>query len=430
MTRPTTTRAGALALGVAATLVLTGCGRDTDTPEDAPAQAEAVAEGEAQGDIEVWAMGAEAEVLDDFVTGFEEENPDAEVNVTAIPWENAHGKIQTAIASGEVPDVSLIGTTWMGEFAESGGLDPTPAGLVEESDFFAGPWGSTVVGDTSYGVPWYVETRVLFYRTDLAQQAGWDEAPRTWDELVQFAGDLETKAGAEYGLNLQPGQTGSWQTFLPFAWSNGATVTTEDGTEYTLDTPEMVEALEYYKSFFDAGYAPTRMLDAGELESGFASGQFGAFISGPWHTALVEEVGVERDQYALAVLPGKDSAPGTSFVGGGNLAVFKDSDNRDSAWKLVQWLTEPENQQAFYEEVGSLPAVTQAWETGELAEDERLQVFGEQLENTMAPPAVPTWEQVAAEIDSEVEKAVKGAVPVAEAVATMQAEASRIGTGL
>lgn len=430
MTRPTTTRAGALALGVAATLVLTGCGRDTDTPDDAPAQAEAVAEGEAQGDIEVWAMGAEAEVLDDFVTGFEEENPDAEVNVTAIPWENAHGKIQTAIASGEVPDVSLIGTTWMGEFAESGGLDPTPAGLVEESDFFAGPWGSTVVGDTSYGVPWYVETRVLFYRTDLAQQAGWDEAPRTWDELVQFAADLEAKAGAEYGLNLQPGQTGSWQTFLPFAWSNGATVTTEDGTEYTLDTPEMVEALEYYKSFFDAGYAPTRMLDAGELESGFASGQFGAFISGPWHTALVEEVGVERDQYALAVLPGKDSAPGTSFVGGGNLAVFKDSDNRDSAWKLVQWLTEPENQQAFYEEVGSLPAVTQAWETGELAEDERLQVFGEQLENTMAPPAVPTWEQVAAEIDSEVEKAVKGAVPVAEAVATMQAEASRIGTGL
>lgn len=430
MTRPTTTRAGALALGVAATLVLTGCGRDADTPEDAPAQAEAVAEGEAQGDIEVWAMGAEAEVLDDFVTGFEEENPDAEVNVTAIPWENAHGKIQTAIASGEVPDVSLIGTTWMGEFAESGGLDPTPAGLVEESDFFEGPWGSTVVGDTSYGVPWYVETRVLFYRTDLAQQAGWDEAPRTWEELVQFAGDLETKAGAEYGLNLQPGQTGSWQTVLPFAWSNGATVTTEDGTEYTLDSPEMVEALEYYKSFFDAGYAPTRMLDAGELESGFASGQFGAFISGPWHTTLVEEAGVTPDQYALAVLPGKDSAPGTSFVGGGNLAVFKDSDNRDSAWKLVQWLTEPENQQAFYEEVGSLPAVTQAWETGELAEDERLQVFGEQLENTMAPPAVPTWEQVAAEIDSEVEKAVKGAVPVAEAVATMQAEASRIGTGL
>jgi multiple sugar transport system substrate-binding protein len=172
------------------------------------------------------------------------------------------------------------------------------------------------------------------------------------------------------------------------------------------------------------------MLDAGELESGFASGQFGAFISGPWHTGLVEEAGVKPDQYAVAPLPGKDSAPGTSFVGGGDLAVFKDSDNRESAWKLVQWLTEPETQQGFYEEVGALPAVTEAWETGELAEDERLQVFGEQLTSTKAPPAVPTWEQVAAQIDSEVEKAVKGARPVDEAVATMQSKAAGIGTGL
>ncbi len=432
MFRSRTTRLRALtALGVAATLALTGCGRDSgSTSEEGPGQGEAVSEGKATGDIEVWAMGAEGEILGDFVKDFEKENPDANVEVTAVPWEAAHDKIQTAIASGETPDVSLIGTTWMGEFAQSGGLDPTPTDLVDEGDFFEGPWGSTVVGDTSYGVPWYVETRVLYYRTDLAEKAGWDEAPQTWDELTQFAADMESKAGAEYGLNLQPGQTGSWQTMLPFAWSNGASVTNEDGTEYTLDTPEMTEALEYYKSFFDEGYAPTRMLDAGELESGFASGQFGAFISGPWHTGLVEDAGVKPDQYAVAPLPGKDSAPGTSFVGGGDLAVFKDSDNRESAWKLVQWLTEPETQQGFYEAVGALPAVTEAWETGELAEDEMLQVFGEQLTSTKAPPAVPTWEQVAAQIDSEVEKAVKGARPVDEAVATMQSKAAGIGTGL
>lgn len=435
MNRPTTTRlhrlAGLTALGVAATLALTGCGRDSATTEEGPGAGAAITEdSKATGTIEVWAMGAEGDMLDDFVTTFEEENPEAEVEVTAVPWESAHGKIQTAIASGETPDVSLIGTTWMGEFAESGGLDPTPEGLVDESAFFEGPWSSTVVGNTSYGVPWYVETRVLFYRSDLAQKAGWDQAPQTWEELAQFATDLEEKGGAEYGINLQPGQTGSWQTVLPFAWSNGAAVTTEDGTEYTLDTPEMTEALEYYKTFFDQGLSPTRVLDPGELETGFAEGQFGAFVSGPWHTALVEDAGLDPEKYAIAPLPGKESAPGTSFVGGGNLAVFKDSDNRESAWKLVQWLTEAETQQAFYDAVGSLPAVTEAWETGELSEDEQLQVFGEQLASTEAPPAVPTWEQIAAVIDAEVEKAVKGAVPVEEAVATMQSEAARIGTGL
>ena len=45
---------------------------------------------------------------------------------------------------------------------------------------------------------------------------------------------------------------------LPFAWSNGAGVTNDDGTEYTIDSPEMVEALDYYKSFFDEGISPTR----------------------------------------------------------------------------------------------------------------------------------------------------------------------------
>ncbi len=415
---------------VVAGLALTACGRDEAGGDGGPGQGEAVSADEAKGTIEVWAMGAEGEILGDFVKAFEEENPDATVKVTAVPWDAAHSKIQNAITSGETPDVSLIGTTWMGEFAEAGGLDATPEDLVDENDFFEGAWGSTVVGDTSYGVPWYVETRVLYYRTDLAEKAGWSEAPQTWDDLSQFASDMESKAGAEFGLNLQPGQTGSWQSVLPFAWSNGAEVTNDEGTEYTIDSPEMVEALEYYKSFFDEGYAPTRTLDEGELETGFADGKFGAFISGPWHTGLVEDAGVTKDQYAVAPLPGKDSAPGTSFVGGGNLAVFKDSDNRDSAWKFVQWMTEPQVQQDFYDAVGSLPSVREAWESGKLADDEQLQVFGQQLDSAEAPPSVPTWEQVAAQIDSEVEKAVKGARPVDEAVSTMQSQAQGIGTGL
>lgn len=375
-------------------------------------------------------MGTEGEVLQDFSAAFEEANPEATVEVTAVPWESAHDKLAGAIASGETPDVSLIGTTWMGEFAEAGGLMPTPENLVDEADFFPGAWESTEVGGTSYGVPWYVETRVLYYRSDLAQQAGWDEAPQTWDELKTFAQDMESKAGAEYGLNLQPGQTGSWQTMLPFAWSNGATLTDEAGEEYTIDSPEMAEALDYYTSYFDEGLSPTRLLDPGELESGFAKGDYAAFISGPWHAGLVEDAGVKPDQYEVATIPSPDGEQGSSFVGGGDLAVFNDSDNADSAWKYVQWLSEAETQTAFYEEVGDLPAVQSAWETGELAEDEQLQVFGTQLETAVSPPAVPTWEQVAGSIDSITEQASKTDLASDEAVAEMQSKAAAIGTGL
>ena len=428
--RPTHRRwASAAAALAAASLVLTACGR-TDDGAGGEAQSEEITEGEATGTIEVWAMGTEGEVLQDFSAAFEEANPDATVEVTAVPWESAHDKLAGAIASGDTPDVSLIGTTWMGEFAEAGGLMPTPEGLVDEADFFPGAWQSTEVGGTSYGVPWYVETRVLYYRSDLAEKAGWSEAPQTWDELKTFAEDLQGKGGVDFGLNLQPGQTGSWQTMLPFAWSNGASLTNEEGTEYTIDSPETVEALDFYTSFFEEGLSETRLLDPGELESGFANGTYGSFISGPWHTGLVEDAGVSQDQYAVAPLPGPDGAPGSSFVGGGDLAVFEDSENADSAWKYVQWLSEPETQQAFYDEVGDLPAVQSAWESGDLSEDPQLQVFGQQLEEAVSPPAVPTWEQVAGAIDGLVEQASKGGMASDEAVAEMQSKAESIGTGL
>ncbi len=414
---------------IALTLGLGACGRDS-TSGAAQGQGDAIEDGKASGTIEVWAMGTEGDALQDFSQAFADANPDADVKVTAIPWEAAHDKIANAIASGETPDVTLVGTTWMGEFAESGGIDPMPADLVSSDDFFPGAWGSTEVGGTGYGVPWYVETRVLYYRTDLAEKAGWSKPPQTLDELKQFATDMQDKGGAQYGIQLPAGGTGSWQTFMPFAWSKGATLTNDDASEYTLDSPEMTDALTFYKSFFDDGLSPTRTLDAGELESGFADGTYGSFISGPWHAGLVEDAGVSKDQYAVAPFPGDSTSPGTSFVGGGDLAVFSDSDNKDGAWKYVQWLSQPDTQQAFYDEVGDLPAVKSAWESGDLSTDENLKVFGEQLDSTMAPPAVPTWDQLSASIDSETEKATKGDTSPDDAVSAMQKQAESIGTGL
>ncbi len=272
-----------------------------------------------------------------------------------------------------------------------------PKGLVDESDFFDGAWGSTVVGGTSYGVPWYVETRVLYYRTDLAKKAGWDKAPTTWDELSKFAADLK---GGRREVPRQPAarpdRLVAERAAVRVVQRRRASPTTS-GTEYTIDSPEMTEALDYYKSFFDKGYSQTRLLDPGELENGFAKGTYGSFISGPWHIGLVEDAGLSKDKYAVAPLPGKDSGPGTSFIGGGDLAVFKDAKNRDGAWKFVRWLSEPDDPGQVVRR-GQGPAGRQGGlgHRRRSPSDPQLQVFGEQLDNALAPPAVPTWEQVAA----------------------------------
>ena len=165
----------------------------------------------------------------------------------------------------------------MGEFAEAGGLMPTPEGLVDEADFFPGAWGSTEVGGTSYGVPWYVETRVLYYRTDLAEKAGWAEAPQTWDELKQFAEDLQAKGGAEYGLSLQPGQTGSWQTdaAVRLVQRRRAHQRGRHRVHARLPGDGRGARLLHVASSTRASRRP-RLLDPGELESGFADGHLSA----------------------------------------------------------------------------------------------------------------------------------------------------------
>jgi multiple sugar transport system substrate-binding protein len=406
----------ALALSVAA-----GCGRDSSGGSET---AKAVGEGKASGDITVWAMGTEGEKLAEFAKAFTAENPDAKVSVTAVPWDAADQKLSAAIAAKQTPDVSMIGTTMQGSVAKTGALDPTPPDLFQKSAYFPGAWDTTVVNGASYGIPWYVETRGIYYRTDLAAKAGFPDGPKTWDDLTAMAKAMQSKAGAKWGFNIQPGKTGSWQSVLPFGWSNGADIAA-DG-KYSFDTPEMTEALKYYQSFFTQGMSP-KNLPQGALEPAFAKGEIGAFMSGPWHVGILKDQGLKSGDFSVAPMPtGKSS---TSFIGGSNLAVFKDAKNRDAAWKFLAWLSKPDVQIKWYQTVTDLPAVQAAWTDPALTGDKILQVFGEQLKSAKAPPAYPTWDQVAAVFDTEVEKVCVGGEDPAAALKAVQQQAETIGTG-
>jgi multiple sugar transport system substrate-binding protein len=416
----------AAALAVLAALAVTGCGRDEGSGTE-DAQAKEVSSGKAKGDITVWALGAEGEKLGEIAADFEAANPDAKVKVTVIPFDAAHNKISTAIAGGQTPDVSLVGTTWVPEFSATGALDATPTDLIDSSTFFEGSWSTTEVDGTSYGVPWYTETRLIYYRKDLAEKAGvTPEAGWSQDDFKAFTQAMQDKAGAKWGISLQPGGQGSWQTYMPFAWQRGAELV--DGEQFSFNTPPMQEALDFYASFFEEGISPTDLAEGG-LETGFINGDIGAFVSGPWHMGILRDQGGAEfeDKWALAPMPTEEA--GTSFTGGGDLVVFKDSKNRDAAWKFVDFLTQPEQQQKLYELVGSLPAVQSTWESGELSTDPLLKAFGDQLQDAKSSPAIETWEQVAAPLDDAIEQVSLGKSDPEGALSSAEQEANSIGFG-
>ena len=415
-----------VALALTTSMGLAACGRSTDTGAKAGDKASAVSAGKATGTISVWAMGGEGDKLPALAKEFEAENPGVKINVTGIPFDDAHDKLATAITAAKTPDISQIGTTWMGEFAAQA-LDPTPAS-IDKSTFFEGAQKTTEVGGTSYGVPWYVETRLVYYRKDLAAKAGITTMPTDWAGLKAMAKAMQTKAGAKWGIDLQAGGQGSWQSILPFAWSNGAAVATTDQKKYTFDTPETAEAATYYQSYFTDKIAAKELPKDSRAPS-FVSGSVPMFISGPWEMGGLDKLGGPgfKDKYGVMEMPKQKTA--TSFVGGSDLAVFKNSKNRDSAWKFVQWLSDPKTQVKFFALSTDLPSVKSAWSDPSLTADPKLAVFGKQLEDAKAPPATATWEQVASEFDSAMEKVCKAGLDPATALKSVQSKADSIGTG-
>jgi multiple sugar transport system substrate-binding protein len=424
------TTAITVACMTAAALTVTACGRSSDTGGSGAAQTgAAVNTGPAKGNLTMWAMGAEGDKLPELLKDFEAANPGVKVQVTAIPWDAAHDKFMTAVTANKTPDLAMVGTTWMGELAGSKALDPVPS-QIDKSVFFEGAQKSTEVSGTSYGIPWYVETRVVFYRSDLAKKAGFDTVPTDQAGLKEMAKAMQTKAGAKWGIGLQAGGTGSWQTLMPFAWSNGADLTKDGGKAYNFDSPPMLEATKYYQSFFTDGISDKAAPATPTTEPDFASGKVPMFISGPWEMSAVEKVGGSgfKDKYNVAPIPA-GSAGSSSFVGGSNLAVFKSTTNRDAAWKLVQWLAKPDVQAKWYTMSTDLPSVKSAWQDPKLASDKKLAVFGKQLETAKSPPSFTTWEQVVASLDTELEKVTKTGSDPAAALKTVQQQADSIGTG-
>jgi multiple sugar transport system substrate-binding protein len=116
-------------------------------------------------------------------------------------------------------------------------------------------------------------------------------------------------------------------------------------------------------------------------------------------------------------------------VGGSNLVVYKDSKNKELAWKFVQYLTDPKTQVAWYADVTDLPAVVAAWDDPALKSDPNVAKFGEQLKSTQAQPAISTWSEIASSLNSSLEKMTTAAMDPKAVADEMQQAADKIGTG-
>jgi len=188
-----------------------------------------------------------------------------------------------------------------------------------------------------------------------------------------------------------------------------------------------VEALAYYQSFFKDKLSPSSVPEGFDITPAFVSGTHPMFFSGPWHLGLIKDAGGAgfESKWAIAPMPKKVSS--TSFLGGSNLVVYKNSPNKDLAWAFVQYLTDAKTQVAWYQDVTDLPAVQAAWDDQALKDDPNVAKFGEQLSDTRAQPATATWSELGVALNTVLEKLTTGGMTPQEAADEMQAQAEKIG---
>lgn len=381
--------------------------------------------------VRFWAMGYEGEVVAQLIPEFERRNPGIRVDLQQLPWTAAHEKLLTAFAGDALPDVVPLGNTWIAEFATLGALEPLDRRIeatagFDRADFFDGAWDSGVIDGVTYAVPWYVETRVPYYRRDLLAKAGIAEPPRDWPSWKRAMTAIKRQAGNDKYAILLP--LNEFEPLLNLAVQQPDPLLRDGGRYGNFRSPGFRRTLGFFRSIFEEELAPrvdnTRISNVWDE---FGKGFFSFYISGPWNIAEFRKrlPAALQDQWMTMPLPGPDG-PGASIAGGTSFVVFRASERKDAAWKLVAYLSAPAQQVRLHALTGDLPPRRSPWSTPSLANDPHARAFRDQLERAVPAPKVPEWERIAQEMRIVGEQLANRRLSVDEAAVELDRRADAI----
>jgi multiple sugar transport system substrate-binding protein len=371
-----------------------------------------------------WAMGREGEAVAQLIPAFEREHPDIHVDVQELPWKAAHQKLLTAIAGNTTPDVAQLGNTWIAELRALHALEPLQpyvdhSSVVQPADYFAGIWATNRIDGTLYGIPWYVDTRLLFYRKDLLKAAGFDAPPRDWAEWSRQMEALQARAAPDHYAILLP--TNEFEQLLSLALQQDEPLLRDGGRHGNFESAGFKRALAFYVDIFKRHEAP--LLANTEVPNPwteFGRGVYAFYFSGPWNIGEFRHrlAPSQQGEWATAPLPGPDG-PGAGIASGSSLVIFRHSRRKAQAWLLIQYLSRPQVQQQFYALLGDMPPRRSAWQGDALRNDPAVQPFRDQLERVKPTPAVPEWERIVTEMQLVAAQAAHGELTVDQAAAEL-----------
>jgi len=305
-----------LLLVLAMALTLVACGGKTEAPAETKAPEAAAPEAPAAAEkVEVTMIAAEyggetAAWWADFVAKFNAANPNINLVVDVVSWNDIYTVVNTRVANGEAPD--LLNIDVFADFQADGLLLPAEDWCSEETyaKFFPSFLAESVVDDVVWAVPDLASARALYYNADILEAAG-VEVPTTWEELKAACAAIKAYDPEVYPWGVDMTTDEGQACFAYYAWNNGGGFVDENG-EWVLNSAENVEAVNFIVSMINEGLTNTDPTTETRyaLQDMFATGKVAMMIGPNQISKYCEQNG--GINYGIASLPTNGDKAGAS----------------------------------------------------------------------------------------------------------------------
>jgi len=399
--------------------MLIGCSK-TDVPGKSQDKGDEN-KGDKQVTITVWDYYGATTPIEPLISKFESENPTIKVEFQSQPWDNYWEKLAAGAAGGELPDVATTGLMWdpkysiLGVYAD---INELSGGKINDDTiqdvFSKGMLDAATTDKGLFGVPYDFDSYSLYYRDDLLKEEGLTGPPTNWSEMVEFGKKLTKDLDGDgktdqYAFLVLP----DWYHFEPFLYANGGDVLNADNTKAVFNSPEGVEALQFYSDLVNKHKVAVNWTpDQGTYVTGLKDGTIAMFQDGPYVMGLIKNSIPEHDGKWKIGSSLSNKQFGT-HIGGTYLSVFEQSKYKEEAWKFIEFLSKEENATEVYTVSGAAPGYLPALESEKVNKPDPF--FGDQVtltefkiavEKGKSNPVVGDWMEISSIISDAVTEAI------------------------
>ncbi|MGC3872595.1 ABC transporter substrate-binding protein [Halomonas sp. GXIMD04776] len=334
---------------------------------------------------------------------------------------------------------------WTAAFASRGYVTDLTARFNDayaSSDFLDAPLNSVGYRNRLWGVPWFTDAGMLYYRRDLLESTGHEKPPETWDELTRMAMDARDKAGTKYGFVFQGAEyEGGVTNMLEFLWSAGGRVLTgnlstaaafgmdvSSPNVITINSEDAARGMSIPRGLIEGGVAPRQVVNFREQDAAqaFLNGDAVFMRNWPFVYGLIDEDGsrLSADQVGIAPIPRASSNRHSySCLGGWNLMINAQSPKQEAAWEFIRFAASAERQEQRARDGGFLPTLSALYDNEQLLGQVPVMELGRRaIDDARLRPVTPYYAAMSERLAIAFNRVLRGELTGHQAVRQLQRE--------